>query len=74
MAILKAKICRCPNYRMSGIELRRLRVAANMSEEELADELGTYRVKVQRWEKKKWFELEPDYMQGLLKVLGASSL
>ena len=72
--MLKAKIYRCPNFRMSGIELRRLRVAANMSEDKLAILLGTYRQKIQRWEKKKWFEVEPGFMQGLLKVLGASSL
>lgn len=73
--MLKAKITACPNKRMTGAELRRLRVATPaLSEEELARRLGTYRKQIERWEKKQWFELAPPVMQQLLSILGASSL
>ncbi len=71
---LKAEISSCPNKRMAGCELRRLRVAADLSENELARRLGTYHRQVQRWEKRGWFELAPQVMQQLLSILGASSL
>ncbi len=74
MAILKAKIRACPNKRMAGTELRRLRVAVDMSEQELADRFGTYREKIQRWEGRSEFELVPMQMQRLLTALGATSL
>lgn len=72
--MLRAKITACPNKRMAGRELRRLRVAIGMSERELGERLGTYREQIQRWEKKSWFELHPTVMMQLLKILGASSL
>ena len=72
--MIKGKISRCPNKRMQGRELRRLRVAAEMSEKQLAKAFGTYRRRVQRWENKAWFELAPQDMVELLKILGASSL
>lgn len=72
--MLKAKISSCPNKRMEGRELRRLRVAADISERELGARLGTYRIQIRRWEKKAWFELAPPVMGQLLSILGASSL
>ena len=72
--MLKAKISSCPNKRMEGRELRRLRVAADLSERELGNRLGTYKKQVQRCEAKAWFELTPPAMQHLLSILGASSL
>ena len=71
---LKAEISSCPNKRMEGRELRRLRVAADLSERELGKRLGTGRTKIYRWEKIAWFELTPPVMQQLLSILGASSL
>jgi len=58
---------------MTGAELRRLRIAADLSAREVADRLGTYRLQIQRWEKKQWFELHPVIMQQLLTILGADS-
>lgn len=66
-----AKIINSPNKRMSGRELRRLRVLAGLSENELSILLDTYRQRIQRWEKMAWFELHPMQMKQLLKVLGA---
>ena len=74
MILQRAHITACPNKRMAGTELRRLRAGANLGERELAERLGTYRVQIQRWEEKSWFELTPTVMQRLLDVLGASSL
>lgn len=59
---------------MEGRELRRLRVAADMSEKKLAKAFGTYRKQIERWEKAAWFELDPDSMVRMLHILGASSL
>ena len=72
--MLKAKISSCPNKRMEGRELRRLRVAADISERELGARLGTCRITIRRWEKKAWFELAPPVMGQLLSILGATSL
>ncbi len=74
MTMLRAKITSCPNKRMEGRELRRLRVAADMSKTQLAGRLGTYREQIKRWEKKAWFELAPPVMMQLLEILGATSL
>lgn len=74
MPKLKAKIWRSKNLRMAGKELRRLRVAAGLSEKELAERFGTYRMKIQRLEKAPSFELQPQQMQELLKALGAGTL
>ena len=62
-----------PNKRMAGDELRRLRIAADLSTEEVARRLGSYREQIKRWEKAKWFELHPTIMQQLLTILGADS-
>lgn len=59
-----------PNQRMAGKELRRLRVAANLSESELARRIGTYRVQIQRWQKAVWFYLTKKEMNQVLKSLG----
>ncbi len=76
MATIKACITACPNKKMTGMELRRLRVAANLSEEELANGFGTYRQRIVRWENMRQFEfeLEPERMARLLRTLRASSL
>jgi len=74
--MLKAHITNCPNKLMSGNELRRLRVAANLSERELGERLGTNRIQIQRWQNlgQRDFELHPTVMMQLLEILGASSL
>ena len=72
--LLKAEITSCPNKRMKGRELRRLRVAACLSERELGERLGGYKKMIQRWEGRVWFELSPPVMGQLLSILGASSL
>lgn len=74
--MLKAKITSCPNKLMTGSELRRLRVAADMSVRGLAGELGTYDHQIERWEKRKHatFEIHPRLMAELLNILKASSL
>ena len=69
---MNAKVYDSPNKRMTGRELRRLRVSAEFSENDLAERMDTYRARIQRWEKKAWFELHPEQMKQLLKVLGAS--
>ena len=69
-----AKIMGCPNRLMTGRELRRLRVAAGLSERELAERYGTYRRQITRWETSARFELHPDAMALLLKTLGATSV
>ncbi len=67
-----AIVTQCPNKRMTGRELRRLRIAADLSEAQVAAKFGTYRRQIQRWEKKGWFELVPTAMQQLLNILGVS--
>lgn len=62
---------------MTGAELRRLREAAELTQEQLADglsEWGWYRQKVIDFEHNGYFCLHPDEMQALLDALGASSL
>ena len=66
-----AVVTPCPNLRMTGRELRRLRIAADLSEAQVAVRFGTYRRQIQRWEKKAWFELPPTVMQQLLNILRA---
>ena len=72
--MLKAKITNCPNKRMTGLELRRLRNAGDLSKRELAERFGTYPKEIQRLEKTSFFEMHPERMEDLLKALGASSL
>ena len=74
--MLKAKITSCPNKLMSGTELRRLRVANDMSVRGLAGELGTYHMQIERWENLHHvnFEIHPRLMAELLNILKASSL
>ena len=73
---IKAEIRRCPNLRMTGRYLRRLRTTACMSTKRVAEGTGLYRTQIRRWEElhKEEFELPPQRMQKLLDVLGASSL
>ena len=70
--MIKAIVTDSPMKRMTGQELQRLIIAADTDERQVAAGLGTYRRKVQRWEKMAWFELEPEAMQELLDVLEAS--
>jgi DNA-binding transcriptional regulator YiaG len=63
-----------PNKRMAGVTLRRLRVAAQLSEQDLAGRLGTYRRRIQRWESSAWFELHSKGMDQLLKTLGVDKI
>lgn len=69
----QANITDSPNKRMTGVELRRLRTAAGLSCREVAERLGTYRLQIQRWEARQWFELHPVIMQQLLTILGVDS-
>lgn len=71
---LKAKIFASPEKGMEGRELRRLRVAAGLSEEALALKIDTYRKQIVRWENSYRFYIHPRIMQKLLDALGASSL
>jgi len=72
--VLKAKISSCPNKRMEGRELRRLRVAAGLSERKLAEKFDTYQRQIQRFEKVQYFELPPKRMHDLLTALSATSI
>jgi len=74
---LKAKIFASPDKCMEGVELRRLREKAGLTQQQLADKMtvwGWYREKVIILEHKQYFALFPDEMQALLDVLGASSI
>lgn len=76
-ALQKAKIFNCPNKRMAGHELNRLRTNLSLSEDVLADKMkdwSWYRSKVRRFENAISFELDPIEMQDLLKALSATSL
>lgn len=73
----KAKIYDCPNKRMAGHELYRLRNGANLGRKRLGslmDKWGWHRKKVERFEKVLDFELHPMEMADLLKALNADSL
>lgn len=75
----KAKITNSINKDMTGSELRRLRVEADLGTESLADLMagwGWNRIKVRRMEDKgrAKFSLHPAEMVSLLNALGASSL
>ena len=70
----KAKIYSSPEKCMTGKELRRLRMEAGLSEQLLADKLGWYRSKVERFEKMEGFCLMPSEMISLLNALEASSI
>ena len=74
MALLKAKITACPNKRMKGRELRRLIKESRVSEQAIAETLGTSRSQIRRMEDKNWFELCPRVMVELLEKLEATSL
>lgn len=68
---LVAVVTDSPMKRMTGCELRRLRLAAGMDERQVATGIRMYRRRVQRWEEMAWFELQPAAMQELVNVLGA---
>lgn len=73
----KAKISNSVEKCMTGTELRRLRLAAGLSTEALADLMlvwGWYRCKVRRLELMDKFGLHPLEMKSLLTALRASSL
>ncbi len=88
--MLRAKIFRSVEVCMAGVELRRLRIAAGLSQERLAVRMynwGWYRQKVNEFESGKRcriifegprifkaFSLPPNEMEALLDVLGASSI
>ena len=62
---------------MKAAELRRLREACGLSQEELARQMsgwGWYREKIVRLENSDHFCLSGREMQGLLDVLGAKTL
>lgn len=69
---MNAKVFQSNEVCMEGKELRRLRMAAGLSERALADKLGWYRKRLQRFEDSKQFCLHPSEMESLLKVLGIS--
>ena len=74
--LIKAKITACPNKRITGGELRRLRKLAGLTEDQLGARMGSYREQIYRWEKFSGREIEfvPPVMQQLLDILGARSL
>lgn len=66
---MDAKIFQSSEVCMYGSELRRLRMKADISEQELAEKMGWYRKKIQRYENQIFFCLHPADMQQLLKIL-----
>lgn len=68
---MNAKVYPSDELCMDGKELRRLRMAAGLSERELAKKMGWYRKKVERYEKSVQFCLHRTEMQEILKVLGS---
>jgi transcriptional regulator with XRE-family HTH domain len=61
---------------MEGCELKRLREAAGLTQEQLADKMiewGWYREKVIRYEQSRHFCLHLAEMQALLNALGAEN-
>lgn len=66
---MKAEIFPSDEVCMYGTELRRLRIAANMSERALARKMGWYRKKVERYENSCRFCLDQAEMDKLLDVL-----
>ena len=77
MTRIKAKIYSSPDKCMAGTELKRLREAAGLTQEQLAAKLepwGWYRQKIVDCEHNGRFCLHPDEMQALLDALGATSL
>lgn len=77
MAKLKAKIFNSTDKCMAGQELRRLREAAGLTQEQLAEALnswGWYRQKVVDHEHNGQFCLSLSEMQALLDAMGATSL
>ena len=66
---MKAKVFPSNEVCMHGKELRRLRIAADMSERTLARKMGWYRKKVERFEKTHRFCLHRIEMKILLDVL-----
>lgn len=69
MLRVRVHIMPCPNKKMTGRDLRRLRTAANISEDKVGKAIGTNRIQIQRLQKKQWFELHPVVMQQLLSIL-----
>ncbi len=75
--MLKAKLFNSPEKCMTGAELRRLRDANNLSQQEVAERMaywGWYQKKVNRLEGAGRFCLDPTEMRELLRVLKASSI
>lgn len=72
----KAKVFRSQDMCMTGGELKRLREAAKLTQEQLGAAMngwGWYRDKVYRYEESEHFCLNPYEMRALLKVLRASN-
>jgi len=61
-------------YELSGSELRRLRAAAGLSEEQLAAVLLVSRKQVQRLQKRKVIEMSHAEITNLLDAVGATLL
>jgi len=74
---IRAKIFASQEKCMEGSELRRLRQAAGLSQEQLARQMngwGWYRLRVARLEDRGYFCLSSREMQALLDVLGARAV
>ena len=54
---------------MAGESLRLAREDAGISERQLADELGTYRQQIVRWQNCEMFVVEPAVMERIVLVL-----
>ena len=73
MAKIKPHITESTDKGMTGSELRRLRINAGLSQNQLATRMkmwGWYRAKVVRYEKMSQFSLVENEMQTLLESLG----
>ncbi|MBN1126431.1 MAG: helix-turn-helix domain-containing protein [Sedimentisphaerales bacterium] len=67
---MEAHIFPCNELCMHGKELRRLRIAAGLSERTLARKMSWYKKKVERYERAHQFCLHPAEMEQLVIVLG----
>ncbi len=67
--MIKVKIIDVLLRGMAGRDLRVAREDAGLSERQLADELGTYRQQIVRWQNCAMFVVEPAVMDRIVLVL-----
>lgn len=72
--IEKAKIEKITVCKMTGAELRRLRIAAGLEQKELAGKVDLTRARIAYLEYRTEFTLTPEQANRLLSALGVSSI